>query len=200
MNEFLKANKVSYIETNNAMSQSSFCGFYPSFEFIYDIICKYGGMVFNKGLFKIHTFEYIKKWTELITQNYFKNELKERNLQNIICFGSNWQGCMYCINSTNNTIVYFDPATCEFFSAKDIPIHSFFNNILVDAEYDVIAEEYFQEVCNFHKLDKLEYSESFGHKIYLHLGGEDDAHNYEIIDTEVLWELQMQVAERINEF
>lgn len=184
---------------NEECSLNSFFEEYPNFGFIYKIINEYGGKVFDKGLLKIHTFEYVKTWTKRMKDDYFKNELKEQNLQDIICFASNWQGCMYCVNGENNTIVYFDPATCEFFKADGISINDLFDDVLVDGEYDIIAEDYFKELCDYLKFDNLKYEDSFGHKQYLHLGGEDDVENYEIVNTEVLWELQIQVSRRINE-
>jgi hypothetical protein len=180
------------------MERDSFIGMFPEFEFIYDLIKKNGGTVFNRGLFKIHTFEYVKKWTDILIHNYFKNELAGQSIKNIICFASNWQGCMYCIDSADNQIVYFDPATTEFFQAKDVSVDAFFDEILVGGEYDVIAEEYYQELCDSVNFNRLEYEDSFGHITYLHLGGEDSVENYEIVNTDVLWELQIQVSRRIN--
>lgn len=197
MKKYLKKYAISYTVENS--EKEFFKDFRPHFDFIYSLVKEYGGMVFNRGLFKIHTFEYVKKWTDLLTLSYFKQELKKQGIEDLICFASNWQGCMYCINSKNNLIIYFDPATCEFFQADNISITSFFDNILVDGEYDIIAEEYFDELCLHFDFENLEYEDSFGHKIYLHLGGDDNVGNYEIVDTEVLWELQVEVSERINE-
>ena len=45
----------------------------------------------------------------------------------------------------------------------------------------------------------LPFDQSIGYKVPLHLGGEDGVHNMELIDTEVLWDLQYQIASRINE-
>ena len=196
MENFINTHVVSYKANNETIEKSNFVEKYPNFDFIYDLIASYGGFVFDEGLFKIHTFEYLEKWTNLITCNYFKNELKDEEL---ICFASNWQGCMYCIDSKNNSIIYFDPATCDFFKADGITLNLFFDNILVDGEYDIISEEYFKEAFSYLKSDRLEYGDSFGHKIYLHLGGEDQPENYEIVNTEVLWGLQIQLSDRINE-
>ena len=160
-----------------------------------DLISEYGGQVFNNGLLKIHTFDMVSKWTALLTHSYFKNELEN---QQLICFASNWQGCMYCVNKENTTLTYFDPATCEFFSADEISLSDFFDSILIDGEYDIIFEEYYNEAATHLKFDNLDYKQSIGHKTYLHLGGEDSIDNLEAVDTFVLWELQVQIAERIN--
>lgn len=173
---------------------------YPSFlddnvfSFLKKIINDFGGNIYHYGVLKIHTFEYVQKWTELL-RNYFKEEFPKFDM---ICFASNWQGIMYCINSTNSKIVYFDPATCEFFEAE-FSINDFFDKILVEGEYDIIFEEYFNETREFMKFNSIQFDKSIGHIIYLHLGGQDDVDNLEIVDTEVLWELQIEVANRINE-
>lgn len=69
----------------------------------------------------------------------------------------------------------------------------------MDGEYDIIFEEYFYEAKAFLRFKALKNDESVGHKIYLHLGGEDAISNLEIVNTEVLWDLQIEVSERINE-
>ena len=45
----------------------------------------------------------------------------------------------------------------------------------------------------------LPFDQSIGYKVPLYLGGESCVHNMELIDTEVLWDLQYQIASRINE-
>lgn len=196
MKKFLEKYSHSYSEPNQNINKETFQHKYHAFSFIYDLIYQYGGDVFDNGLFKIHTFAYLEKWTNLITNHYFKKEIEG---QELICFASNWQGCMYCVNSANNLITYFDPATCDFFSADNTSITNFFDNVLVDGEFDIIFEDYFKEVMGYLNSSKLNYDESIGHKIFLHLGGEDNIENLAMINTEVLWDLQIQVAERIND-
>jgi hypothetical protein len=115
----------------------------------------------------------------------------------MVCFASNWQGIMYCVDYKNTNITYFDPATCEYFNAE-FSIDDLFNDILVNGEYDIIFEEYWKEAIAFLKIKTLNYEESIGHKKYLHLGGKDTVKNMEITNTEVLWEIQIQIAEKIN--
>lgn len=161
--------------------------------FLYDIISRLGGNSYNRGLLKIHTFESLHKWTEKL-KTYFKEEIADFDLY---CFASNWQGNMYCINYANTKIVYFDPATVEFFEA-DFSIQEFFDEVLPGDEYDILFEDYFEEAKKYLKIKSVPFAKSIGHKVFLHLGGEDDVRNLEIIDTEVLWELQIQTSNRIN--
>jgi hypothetical protein len=115
----------------------------------------------------------------------------------MVCIASNWQGLMYCVDYGNKNITYFDPATCEYFRAE-FSLEELFNDILVNGEYDIIFEEYWKEAYKHLKIKGLEYENSIGHKKYLHLGGKDNVKNLEIVNTEVLWELQIQIAETIN--
>lgn len=193
MNKFLQKFKVTEKVENKHIDVNSYFN-KDEFPFVKKIVDDFGGCIFNKGLFKIHTFEYVHKWTNLLKE-FFKEEMPDFNL---LCFATNWQGNMYCINSSNSEIVYFDPATCEFFEAE-FSIDEFFNSVLVDGEYDIIFEEYFEEAQAYLKFDFIPYDKSLGHKIYLHLGGREVVQNLEIVDTEVLWELQIQTANRINE-
>ena len=196
MKDFLKKYRLTYTEKNGQVELSDFLNNFHGFGFVYQLISECGGQVFNNGLFKIHTFDMVSKWTTLLTQSYFKDELENRQL---ICFASNWQGCMYCVNRENTALTYFDPATCEFFSSDGISLSDFFDDILINGEYDIIFEEYYDEAIARLNFDKLDYQQSVGHKIYLHLGGEDSVDNLEVVDTAVLWEMQIQIAERIND-
>lgn len=193
MNKFLEKYKITDKQENQIIDRETFIETI-NFPFVYDIINELGGISFNKGLFRIHTFEYVFKWTKLL-KDYFKEEISDFDL---VCFASNWQGNMYCVNALNSKIIYFDPATVEFFEAE-FSIEDFFNEVLVDDEYDIIFEDYFVEAKNIKKFDFIDYDKSIGHIIYLHLGGEDQVSNLEIVDTEVLWSLQIEVANRINE-
>ncbi|MDR2924360.1 MAG: hypothetical protein LBU76_00100 [Azoarcus sp.] len=193
MESFFEKYKVTSTLVNTIIDKETFINEYGNNNFLYNVIVNYGGNIYNNGLLKIHTFDYVKKWTSLLAE-YFKEEVKPFNM---CCFASNWQGNMCCIDKNNKRISYFDPATCEIFSA-DISIEQFFNKTLTDGEYDIIFEEYFNEAYKYMKIKTLNYENSVGHKQYLHLGGEDDVSNFEITNTEVLWELQMQVCEKIN--
>ena len=194
MDKFIKHYKITNIEKNE--DPKDWSGFISDYTFANELLSKYGGSTFNKGQFRMHTKKSSIKWSKLLTKEYFQNELDDHDL---LCFGFNWQGIMYCINSENNIVTYFDPATCEFFQAEVVSLIDFFNNILLDPDYDLLADDYFIEVFQYLEIESLEFDKSIGHKIYLHLGGEDEISNLEVIDTEVLWDTQIQTAESINE-
>ena len=158
------------------------------------MISRIGGNVYNNGLLRIHTYSHLSRWTKNLSE-YFKEEMQNFKLY---CFASNWQGNMYCVDELNKKIVYFDPATMEYFESE-ISLDAFFNEILLGEEYDVLFSDFFEEARCYLGIESLPFDKSIGHKVYLHLGGEDDVENMEVVDTEVLWELQYQIANRINE-
>jgi hypothetical protein len=194
MEQFFGKYTVTYSANNIIGEKEHFLKDYGNkIDFIYDFITKHGGKTFDNGLFKIHTFEYLCKWTKLLSE-YFKTEIKSFDM---VCFASNWQGLMYCVDYQNKNIIYFDPATCEYFKAE-FSLDELFNDILVNSKYDIIFEEYWKKASKYLKIQRLDYEISIGHKKYLHLGGKDNIKNLEIVDTEVLWEMQIQIAEKIN--
>lgn len=194
MEKLIRTHTKTSQETVNQSNEWE--SFITKFDFIITLFEKHSGTTFGNGIFRIHTQSSSIKWSNLLANEYFKDELDETDL---ICFGFNWQGIMYCINSKNDTIIYFDPATCDFFKAEDISINDFFDNVLLDPDYDLLSVDYYNEAMRFLKIKNLNFNDSIGHKIYLHLGGEDEVSNLEVIDTEVLWDTQIQVAESINE-
>ncbi|GHV96548.1 hypothetical protein AGMMS50293_28680 [Spirochaetia bacterium] len=194
MKKFIEKYKITNKIDNKIIRKEYFIKNYgKELYFLYDIILNYGGNIFDNGLFKIHTFEYTDKWTKLLS-TYFEKEI---NPFKKVCFASNWQGVMYCVDYKNENITYFDPATCEYFNAE-FSLNDLFEDILINGEYDIIFEEYWKEAYNFMKIKKLDYKNSIGHKKYLHLDGKDNVKNLEIVNTEVLWEMQIQIAEKIN--
>lgn len=194
MKKFLKHSRVTQrLEVKSGIEWERFIS---SYTFARQIFEEYAGSIFNNGQFKIHTKESSLKWSLLLNKEYFVEELEDNDL---LCFAFNWQGIMYCVNRENNIITYFDPATCEFFQAEDISLIQFLNEKLTDSDYDLLAKDYFGEACEYLDIQNLKFGDSIGHKVYLHLGGNDDIKNLEVIDTEVLWDTQIQVAESINE-
>jgi hypothetical protein len=174
MESFFAQYKESYSIYNGTMDKICFKEILGNNDYLYSIIQKYGGSVFKKGLFKIHTFGWIKKWTKFLTECFGK----EINLRKIICFASNWQGMMYCVDDKNEEIIYFDPMKHEHFS-KIISLEQFFDKTLVDKKEDIIYEEYFDKIFGSMKIIELDYLDSIV-----------EADGYKRIDTELLWKIK----------
>ena len=190
----LKTTRTHRKKRNEILKKSEFEILKPDFGFLYELYKNFGGTTFSNGLLRIHTFESSNKWTDLLTNKYYK-EFSGK----LYCFAFNWQGCMFCINSSNTELFIFDPATCEYFSLENANIEDFFNSIIFDYDDETFITDYFNETLQHLEMNQIEFKNSFGHRKPLFLGGIDDVENYEVIDTEVLWDLQIQIAENINE-
>jgi hypothetical protein len=174
MEGFFDKYKATYTIYNGPMDKECFKEIYLNNDYLYGIIQKYGGSVFKKGLFKIHTFDYVKKWTKLLTE-YFSQKI---NFSKIICFASNWQGTMYCVDNKNETVICFDPLKHEYSSEK-ISLEQFFYKTLVDKKHDIIFEERFDKAFPSLKIIELDYGDS--------ITGTDENGHFKIINTELLW-------------
>ncbi len=189
-----KKYNILKILPNEAISKADFEEEYQSFDFLYGFIAENGGKIYENGMLQFFSFQKALKWTKLVTNNYF-TELKNQ----IFCFGITWQGCILAVDKDNQSIYLFDPATCEYFALEDTSIEKFFKYDFVEIEDEVIYPEDFRESLSYLKINNLDSDKSVGYKISLFLGGEDNFENLEIADTEVMWELQIQIAEGINE-
>jgi hypothetical protein len=175
MESFFNKYHESYKIYNDIMNKNLFNEIYGKNDYLYNIIHNYGGTVFKKGLFKIHTFDSIHTWTKKMSE-YF---LKETVPFNITCFASNWQGMMFCVDHKNETIIYFDPLKNTYFR-KNIPIEHFFTKTLIDANDDIISEKHFDTIFQSMKIIELDYVDS--------ITKHDNSSPFSVINTELLWE------------
>ncbi|KAA1247220.1 hypothetical protein [Aquimarina sp. RZ0] len=185
---------ITHFNDNNKIKKKDFLNEYNSFGFAYELLMKNGGDVFENGLFQILTFQNAYKWTNLITTNYFP-EFKYK----LFCYAMTWQGCILAVNEENDTIYIFDPATCEYFAMEDTSLNDFLSEEFLENEDEIIYSDDFKLSLSFMNIEELDSAFCIAHKISLFLGGEDQIENQEIIDTEVMWDLQIQIAESINE-
>lgn len=186
--------QVSELLTNEGVTRKQFEDEYPLFSFVYNLIDKDGGEVFAHGIFQIFTFQKALKWTGLITNNYF-TEFRYK----LFCFAVTWQGCILAVNDSNDAIYLFDPATCEYFALEDISLKKFLEEEFLRIEEEIVYPEDFRNTMSFLEIRNLDSNQSIAHKISLFLGGKDAFENLEIVDTEVMWDLQIQIAEGIEE-
>ena len=185
---------VTHYLNNEDIQKKNFYDEYPDFNSVFPLIKKYGGYVFENGLFHIFTFSKAYHWTELITKNYFP-ELKN----SLFCFAITWQGCVLAINDKDEAIYLFDPASCEFFALEETSLEEFFDTVFLDNEDEIIYAEDFLNSMKYLKRSILDSEFSIAHKISLFMGGKDEFENLEVINTEVMWELQIQLAEAIDD-
>lgn len=194
LKNILKKYKVTHYIENQKTIKKDFLDEFDSFKNCFSLISKYGGYIIENGMFQIYNFEKASKWTNLITKSYFP-EFKDT----LFCFAVTWQGCILAINDKDDSIYLFDPATCEYFAMEEVSLEDFMTEIFLENEDDIIYSEDFLNTMTHLKKETLDSECSVTHKVSLFLGGEDKFENLEIIDTEVMWDLQIQIAEGINE-
>ena len=151
-----------------------------------ELLEKYGGYIFDKGLFRFHTLGSSAFWTE-ITSSYFTSH---KDL--FYCFGFDWMGRQFACNKADTISYMFDPATGKAFVLKQT-IAGFLNEDLVDYRDDTLGVETFESLEDLLKGRNLEHDQCLGFKKLLFLGGVDELENYERVDMEVYWELNYQV-------
>lgn len=70
MKKFREKYRVKNIESNKIDDQSYFKR--TDFLFLKEIINTFGGNIYNHGVFKIHTFEYVQIWTDLFKKLLYR--------------------------------------------------------------------------------------------------------------------------------
>jgi hypothetical protein len=191
MASFFQHYKISYSVYNNFFDKRHFEEQFSKNEFLYEFIQHFGGSVFEKGLFKIHTFDYIKKWTSFLS-HFFEDTV---NTSGLVCFASNWLGMMYCTDRQNEFIYQFDPVKHEIMSEK-MSFENFFDIMLTDETLDILLKKSFREIVSCTKIIELDYMDSIRCRNGMDFTKLNDIDNIEIITTESLWNLQKQVFEK----
>jgi len=150
-----------------------------------------GGKSFNNGIYRVHSFASSKQWTDLV-----KDAFPEA--KNIWIFGYDWLGRQFGISlDQGSQISFFDIATNEMFNMPCNDIFEFHNVELVEYEDDALAKIDFEKwMVKWVKCIGLK--DCVGYKIPLFLGGKDEFENYELVNTEVFWSLNIQIVKQIN--
>ena len=144
------------------------------------------GRSFKEGIYRIHNYDEIKKWTKIVEDAF------QKYTGHIRVFGYDWLGRQFAINIDTNTILLFEPGTGE---VLDIPVDFYdFHNVEI-AEYheDSLASHFFEEWYESSKECTLLHNECAGYKVPLFLNGNDDINNLEVSDMEVYWGVMSQL-------
>jgi hypothetical protein len=152
-----------------------------------------GGASIDKGLYRVHSYSSSIRWSDII-QQYFPDLNKT-----ILPFGYDWIGRQYCIiYGVGNVLVMFDPATMEYFKMAGDVI-DFHNIDLVDDRDATVSENSFLSTISKLKISELNIDQCVGYKVPLFLGGNDDPGNYEVVNIEVYWDIQMQIYNQVKD-
>jgi hypothetical protein len=147
------------------------------------LFSNFGGLSINLGVFRIHTYESAKKWTDIIIESFPEHQNK------IVAYGFDWMGRQFAID-IDNVIRMFDSSTGEEFEMEQ-SLEGFFNEELVEFGVETLATDTF-ESWNTEKI-ALKHNQIVAFEIPLALGGKDSPENYHIIDGEVDWEINRQL-------
>lgn len=153
---------------------------------IMHVLDELGGSSFEDGLYRLHTPHSSCYWTRLVSE-YFEN-YKGR----ICCFGFDWLGRQYAIDTKKPDVIYmFDPSTGEDFELG-VSFSDFHNDELVKYRDETLSSAEFKKWLS-KSGTPLEFNQCIGFKVSLFMGGIDRIENYDLSDMEVHWELSYQL-------
>ena len=157
-----------------------------------DMIRTSGGISFSKGLFRIHSFGSVYKWTQIAT-NFFPDLSGE-----VLCFAYDWLGRQFGVGvgKRKGMILLLDPATGEFFELKQ-SISGFFEEDLQEYFGDTLETDVFNRLIPS-LAPAIDCGECIGYKKPLVLGGGGHTLNFEVMDMEVYWEFMRQIILKIR--
>lgn len=151
------------------------------------------GKSLNKGLYRLHKVDNIKKWNSIIIQAF--PEFKGR----ITCFSFDWLGRQFALDSGRiengqPQILMFEPGTSE---VLEIPCDfiQFHEEEIPNYHEACLASEFFLQWISKNP-NGIKDNECVGYKVMLFLGGEDTIENLEKSDLEVYWEICSQLIQK----
>jgi len=176
-------NKINHVNNNLQIKVKGF----------YELFSNFQGCSFGDGLYRLHRFENIEKWNELLFDIFsdYKNKIH--------CFGYDWLGRQFAIDITRiidgePQILMFEPGTGE---VLEIPCNfvQFHNDEIVNYNESCLASEFFKCWMSINNIG-LNVNECVGYKIPLFLGGKDTVDNLERSDMEVYWDICGQLIKK----
>jgi hypothetical protein len=151
-----------------------------------DLLSSCGGGSFRNGLYRLHTSEGIRKWTDIVHDSF--PEYRDR----LLCFGYDWLGRHFALDQQSLVaqqaqILLFDPG---FHEVLHIPcsFDEFHRIELPQYANDALAATFHLSWLSFGGRAPS-VSECVGYRIPPKLGGADEVSNLEVIDMDVYWSL-----------
>ncbi len=179
----MRLNINSFIDSNpiSVRNEDNLSDYFLIDKQVSDLLKSYGGCSFSNGLFRIHSFETMQKWQRIVESSFGSYK------GNFLLFGFDWAGRQFGKQIDNEVIYLFDINFDEVYKLETT-ISDFFNIDLVDFKEETINSNQF-----FNLKITLKFNEIAGLKTPLKLGGIASQENYEIIDSEVDWEINEQL-------
>ncbi|WP_042550074.1 hypothetical protein, partial [Ralstonia solanacearum] len=144
-----------------------------------DFLANFGGMLFNRGLYRTLETNKVDGWNATITAAY------SEFIGRINCFGFDWLGRIFaldsrCLVKNRPGVVMFEPGTGKVF---EIPcnLESFHEDELINYGDAALAGDFYLQWLNSGG-DHPSYAQCVGYKRPLFLGGADTIDNLELTD------------------
>lgn len=182
--------KFNETEQHSVEEDKSFYKDLPSE--LYELLKLEGGATFDNGLYRVHTFTSSLKWSLLIAE--FFNDYSNK----IYPFGFDWMGRQFCLRSSGDMLLMFDPATGEAFELEQT-ISLLHNEDFANDKDGMLSSVLFTNLLHKNGLANIKYNECLGYKVPLFLGGKDEPNNYEVQDLEVYWHIQNQLYKKVKD-
>ena len=160
---------------------------------VLDVISKFGGHSFAKGLYRVISAENYNAWMERISQAFPR-------LPGITaCFGYDWQGDVFAVNSKIQAdgkpgVVLFEIGSAD---VLELPfnLENFHNVGLVEDTDGLLTADGYNKWLSRGGVQPS-YDECIGYKVPLFLGGKDNYNNLELSDIDVYWHILGQIMQQ----
>jgi hypothetical protein len=150
----------------------------------------YGGKSFADGMLSVHSMKSAERWTQNCER--FFPQIGEK----VVCFGFDWLGRQYAVDFLGLKRAWMlDPAMGEMFKLE-VGLKEFLEEVLVEDYDDLLGPVLYQNLSK--NLGSMQFFDCFGFKKPLFWGREDVEANYEKVDMDVYWEINMQLLAKIK--
>jgi hypothetical protein len=165
-----------------------------------ELMTRFGGYTFRDGLYRLHTAASARLADERVREAW-----PDRFADRIACFGFDWRGRQFSRDPARRDddgeplVLLYEWGTGD---ALEIPatLAGFHDEILIDMAEQAVEVSAFEDWRRGNP-DKvpLAHEECVGYRVPLFLGGEDDASNLEVSDTDVYMSIMGGLAVGIRE-
>ena len=142
---------------------------------------KYSGFTFMNGLYRLHKFDEIDKWTKIVERAFpgIKGDIE--------VFAFDWMGRQFAISKSTKQVLMIEPGTGEVF---EIPadFRNFHDTEIADYSEDALSADFFAEWYASEFGQDIPYNQCLGYKEPLFTEGEDSMENLELQDLTSYWQ------------
>lgn len=155
------------------------------------LIYKYGGCIFEDGLYRIHSCDESQKWSEAV------NSIFPQIIGKSIVFGQDWQGNQFgWRNDGEPCVLLYQIASGEVFEIS-ASLQAAHDEEFIDHADEALNAVRWREWCESGGERPLG-DRSVGYTVPLFLGGEDRLENLGLCNTEVYWDITAQLWAQVR--